>query len=318
MAKQSRKVSRAQERPVSGKERRAQLRAPLSTGEAPVMPDPLGPEQLKATLWRVGLIVGAVWLVGALVAGVSNTRWVTTTALVVPAVLTVAVVGVVIWTIRRTKLAREMQTLLQGVQAGGDRKAAIEQLESGGKKKDPTAIFAKAQLEMQEDPKRALATLETIDLSKVMASVADEARAQRAMIHLTLGQVNLARQLVDNIDQKRQQDLRAKAMMAAISAEAWARSGEAAKAVTTLEVFDLNDEQFAPLKPQILRSLAFAYAHASKTKELKQTLRAMLKIDARLLGAFLQGKGHPLLQKEAKRMVEQSGLVKAKMQFQRH
>ncbi|HSC88536.1 MAG TPA: hypothetical protein VLC09_14740, partial [Polyangiaceae bacterium] len=303
MAKQSRKVSRAQSQQLSGKERRAQLRAPLATGEAPAMPDPLAPEQMRATLLRVGLIVGALWLVGALIAGVSNTRWVSTTALVVPAVLTVLVIGVMIWTIRRTNRAREMQTLLAGVQTDEDRLAALQKLELSGKKSDPTAIFAKAQLEMQQDPKQALATLETIDLSRVMAPVADEARAQRAMIHLTLGQVSLARQLVDNIDPKRQQDLRSKAMIAAISGEAWARSGEAQKALTTLEAYDPNDEQFVQLRPQLLRSLAFAQAYGNKGKELKQTLRAMMKIDARLLGAFLQGKGHPILQKEAKRLL---------------
>lgn len=281
------------------------------------MPDPLAPEQMRATLLRVGLIVGALWLVGALIAGVSNTRWVSTTALVVPAVLTVLVIGVMIWTIRRTNRAREMQTLLAGVQTDEDRLAALQKLELSGKKSDPTAIFAKAQLEMQQDPKQALATLETIDLSRVMAPVADEARAQRAMIHLTLGQVSLARQLVDNIDPKRQQDLRSKAMIAAISGEAWARSGEAQKALTTLEAYDPNDEQFVQLRPQLLRSLAFAQAYGNKGKELKQTLRAMMKIDARLLGAFLQGKGHPILQKEAKRLLEQSGVVRNKMQFQR-
>jgi hypothetical protein len=319
VAKESRKVRRAQERPqTSGKERKAQLRAPLVASEAPVMPDPLAPDQLRSTFLRVGLIVLGLWLVGGMVAGVSNTQWVTVTALVVPAVLTAVVVGVMIWTIRRTRTAREMQQLLQGVESVEDRRAAIAKLEQSGKKTDPAAVFAKAQLEMQEDPKKALATLESIDLGRVMAPVADEARAQRAMIHLTMGQVNLARQLVDNIDPKRQQDLRSKAMMAAISAEAWARSGETQKAITTLSPYDPNDEQFAQLRPQLLRSLAFAYAHASKTKELKQTLRAMLKIDARLLGAFLQGKGHPLLQKEAKRMIEQSGLVRPKMQFQRH
>jgi len=281
------------------------------------MPDPLGPAQMRSTLLRVGLIVGAIWLVGALIAGISTTRWVTTTALVVPAVLTVLVIGVLIWTIRRTQSAREMAGILRGVETADDRRAAIERLESSTKKNDTAAIFARAQLEMQEDPKKALGTLEQVDLGKVMGPVADEARAQRAMIHLTIGQVSLARQLVDNIDLKRHQDMRARAMMAAISAEAWARSGDANRAVETLEIFDLEDEQYAQLKPQLLRSLAYAYAHAGRGKELKRVLRSMLKIDARLLGGFMQGKGHPLLQKEAKRMVEQSGLVPRRMQVQR-
>jgi hypothetical protein len=178
-------------------------------------------------------------------------------------------------------------------------------------------VFAKAQLQMQEDPKEALATLETIDLSKVMGSVADEARSQRAMIHLTLGQVNLARQLVDNIELKRHQDARSRAMIGAIAAEAWSRSGEAKKAIETLDLFDLADDQLSQVRPQLLRSYAYAYAYTSKSRELKQTLRRMVKIDARLLGGFLQGKGHPLLQKEAKRMLEQSGAVPRKMQVQR-
>ena len=52
-----------------------------------------------------------------------------------------------------------------------------------------------------------------------MGSIADEARSQRAMIHLTLGQVNLARQLVDNIELKRHQDPRSRAMIGAIAAD---------------------------------------------------------------------------------------------------
>jgi hypothetical protein len=45
----------------------------------------------------------------------------------------------------------------------------------------------------------------------------------------------------------------------------------------------------------------------------------MLEIDLRLLGGFLNNKKvHPLLQKEAKQLLEQSGQVPRKMQFQRH
>ena len=150
-----------------------------------------------------------------------------------------------------------------------------------------------------------------------MGSVADEARSQRAMIHLTLGQVNLARQLVDNIELKRHQDPRSRAMIGAIAAEAWSRSGDAKKAIETLDLFDLSDAQLAQIKPQLLRSYAYAYAYTAKNKELKQVLRQMVKIDARLLGGFLQGKGHPLLQKEAKRILEQSGAIPRRMQVQR-
>lgn len=319
MANQSRKLSRnaGRDQLVSGKTKRAALSKPMDLGQAPEGVDPFNPAAIKSTVIRVTLILGVVWGVGALIAGMSPSRLTTQIALGVPAVITLLVLGVLVWTVRRTKSAREVADVLKGVETAEDRKAALEKLMGSGKKSDPAKIFARAQLEMQEDPKRALATLEEIDLSKVMGAVADEARSQRAMIHLTMGQVNLARQLVDNIELKRSQDPRSRAMMGAICAETWARSGDGKKAVETLELFDIEDQQLAQLRPQLLRAYAFAYAHTTKTKELKRTLRQMLKVDPRLLGGFLQGKGHPLLQKEAKRMLEQSGAVPRKMQVQR-
>lgn len=319
MAKETRKLRRNQSRDqlVSGKEKKAQLTAPLQADPNAALPDPLAPGAIKSTLIRVGLILLVVWGIGGAIAGMSQSDITTYFALGAPAVITLAVLVVLVWTYRRAQSAREMAGVLQGVQSAEDRRAAIERLETTGKKNDPAKVFAKAQLLMQDDPKAALATLETIDLNKVMGAVADEARSQRAMIHLTMGQVNLARQLVDNIELKRHQDPRSRAMIGAIAAEAWSRSGDAKKAIETLDLFDLDDEQLAQIRPQLLRSYAYAYAYTSKSRELKQTLRRMIKIDARLLGGFLQGKSHPLLQKEAKKMLEQSGVVPRRMQVQR-
>ena len=70
---------------------------------------------------------------------------------------------------------------------------------------------------------QALAALETINLSKAMGTVADEARGQRAMIHLMLDEVPPARDLADGIQLSRHQDVKSRAMLAAIVAEAWAR-----------------------------------------------------------------------------------------------
>ncbi len=318
MAKETRKIRRAAEREQSpSKSKKADMSKPLSLSQGEPQ-NPLGPEQLKSTFTRVGLIVLAIWLVGVLVFGIANEgSWVRIVALAVPAVLTLVVVGTLVWTLRQAKKAQGVASILRGVETADDRKAALEKLEADYKKGDPAKLFAKAQLEMQEDPRKALATLEQINVDKVMGTIADEARGQRAMIHLTLGEVNQARQLSDNIDLKRQQDARSRAMLGAIVAEAWARSGQAQKAVETLDLFDLEDAQLEPLKPQIYRAYAYAYAHQTKTKELKGTLRKMLAIDARLLGGFMVKKTHPLLQKEAKRMIEQSGIVPRKMQIQR-
>src|SRR5690606_23324597 len=130
----------------------------------------------------------------------------------------------------------------------------------------------------QEDPQKALATLEQIDLNKVMAPVADEARAQRAMIHLMQGQVNLARQLADNIELKRHQDAKTRAMMAAVISEAWARSGQAKKGLDTLELFDLEDPDYADLRPQLLRAFSYCYAYTGKTKEMRRMLRKLMDV----------------------------------------
>ena len=91
------------------------------------------------------------------------------------------------------------------------RKEALEKLETDFKKDDTAAIFAKAQLQLQEDPRAALKTLETINLEKVMAPIADEARTQRAMIHLMLGETDEARALADKVDMARHKEPRTRA-----------------------------------------------------------------------------------------------------------
>jgi hypothetical protein len=317
VAKETRKVIRNQQRESkpSAAERKAELTKPVVQG-ASELPDPFGPDMMKSTLSRVGLIVAGVWLVCGLIATVTQSTGLRYGALGLALVLTIAVAAVLIWTVRRTNRAREMAMLLRGVETSDDRKAALLKLESSGKS-DAATLFAKAQLEMQEDPKRALETLESIDLKKEMPQVADEARIQRAMIHLTMGQVSLARQLVDNVDPKRQQDIRSKAMVASICAETWVRTGESKKAEEILAPYREPDEQLQNVRPQLLRAEAYLYAHTSQLKDLRRVLRQMTKIDVRLLGSFLQGKAHPLLMKEAKKMLEQSGAIPRKMMVQR-
>jgi hypothetical protein len=288
---------------------------------APVanVPDPLSREHLAPLLTRLGLPLLGAWVLGALIAGFSHTPVVQWLALGVPAALTLAGAGLVFWIVRQTKKARGVVGILQ--KAGGgtkdERDAAIAELDAQYKSNDPTAIFAKAQLLMQEDPRKALEVLETINLSKVMANMADEARGQRAMIHLMLGEVTRARDLVDGISLARHQDARSRAMLAAVVSEAWARSGQAKRAVDTLSVIDAEDAQLAQIKPQLYRSQAFAFAYTNDMKQARRALKRLADQDARLLGGFMGGKIHPLLQREAKKMLEQSGVIPRKMQVQR-
>jgi hypothetical protein len=315
LARETRKLKRAQSTaPSAGK---AAREAAKSSVRAPAqMPDPMGQGQLKALLVRLGLILLAVWIVFGAVASFMSSPW-NKILFGVPALVTGLGVAVVVWTLRQAKTARGVASILSNVSSDEDRKAALDKLSTDFKKGDTAAIFARAQLELQDDPKKALATLETIDLKKVMAPVADEARGQRAMIHLTQGEVGLARQLVDNIDLSRHQDARTRAMLASVVAEAWARSGDAKKATETLSLFDAEDATYEQIKPQLYRAMAFAAAQSSDLNTMRRALRKLLAVDARLLGGFMMKKTHPLLQKEARKMLEQSGQVPKKMIVQR-
>jgi thioredoxin-like negative regulator of GroEL len=238
-------------------------------------------------------------------------------AITIPALVSVLAAAVVVWALRQSKKARGVASILSGVESAEDRKAALAQLDAGYKQSDPTAVFARAQLEMQDDPKKALATLEKIDLTKVMASVADETRAQRAMIHLTLGDVGPARQLVDNIELSRHRDPKTRAMLTAVCGEAWARTGNAKKGIETLTLIDPDDALYEQLRPQLYRALAYGYAHTNDLKGMRRALKKLMTIDGRLLGGFMMKRTHPLLQKEAKKLAEQSGAMPRKMVVQR-
>lgn len=280
--------------------------------------DPLSPARLKSLGLRLGLPLLAVWFVGVLIAGVVHSDVIEGLALGVPAVLTLAAAVLLGWGLRQARKAQGVAGILSKATTKDDRQAALAELEAKYKGSDPTAIFARSQLLLQDgEPRKALAALETINLSKVMANVADEARGQRAMIHLMLDEVPPARDLADGIQLSRHQDAKSRAMLAAIVAEAWARSGQAKRAADTLSVFDPDDAELVQLRPQLFRAQAYAFAHTDDLKSARRALRRLADQEPRLLGSFLGRKTHPLLQKEAKKLLEQSGAVPRKMQVQR-
>jgi hypothetical protein len=265
------------------------------------------------TVKGLGLRVGVPILIVWVVAGLIGRSW----ALIGAGVITVAAAGLVLWALNFAKKTRAVTSLVQGADTPQARKEALAKLETDYKKGDTAAVFAKAQLLLQEDPRRALTTLEEIDLGKVMAPIADEARAQRAMIHLILGETDRARQLADGIDLSRHQQPKTRATMVTVMGEAWARTGHGKKALDTLSVFDPEDAEFADLKPQMYRAFAFAYAAVNDVKGIRKALRRMLEINPQLLGGFLMKKVHPLLEREARELLKRSNAVPKKMVVKR-
>lgn len=315
MANESRKLKRGPAR-GDGRAKKKALAQPL-VQTPPEMPNPFGKEQLKSLGLRLGLPLLGLWLIGAVIAGMGFGTTATLLALGVPGFVTLFLAGLIVWAVLYARKARGVHGILREAGSAEGRKAALEKLDAGYKKNDVTAAMAKAQLLLQEDPKKALAVMEEIDLSKVMNTVADEVRAQRAMIHLMLGEVTPARPLVDGIDVSRHQDAKTRAMLGSVVGECWARSGQAKKALETLELFDPEDSELAPVRAQLYRALAYAHAHTNDVKALRRDLKKLVDVDLRLLGSFLMKKTHPLLQKEAKKVVERSGQVRPKMVMQR-
>jgi hypothetical protein len=311
MAKEVRKLKRAQARG-------AETESGETTGsKRPAMAMPDMGQQIKSLLARLAIPVVAGWVIcGLFAAMVYSTTW-KIVLITIPSLVTLVAAGLVVFALRQAKKASGVANILRNVHTDADRKTAIEQLETVSKKNDPAAVFAKAQLEMSEDPRKALATLERIDLAKVMAPVADEARGQRGMIHLMLGEVSEAKTLVSSIDLKRHQEPRTRALLAAVSAEAWARSGDGVKATEMLNLFDPEDATFAELKPQLYRARAYAAVHTNDINSMKKALKKLLAQDVRLLGGFMMKRTHPMLQKEAKKLLEQSGQMQRKMVVQR-
>ncbi|MRG95224.1 tetratricopeptide repeat protein [Polyangium spumosum] len=282
-------------------------------------PDPLQMLEPKKLAVRIGIPLALVWCIALFISG-----WISK---VVALVVTLGVAALVVWVLRYAQRSRAVANLVRGADTPEARKEAIEKLESEFGKDDTAAVFARAQLELQEDPKKALATLESIKLEKVMPPVADEARAQRAMIHLVLGETEAAKGLVDKIDLGRHKDAKSRATIAAIVGEAWARAGQAKKAVELLDTLDPNDATYADIKPQLLRSRAFAYAWTNDTKRMKQILRQLSALNPQYLASFITKKKlpggvspkgvHPLLEKEAFEMISKSGMIPRKMEYRR-
>lgn len=285
-----------------------------------VAPDPLSNDNIK----KMGLRLGVPILVGWVIVLAFTEHW---AFKVIMGLVTVGIGGVTIWALRYAQRSKKVVEILKGADTPEGRKQALEKLDTDFKKGDAAAVFAKAQLEMQEDPRKALKTLEQINLQKALAHVADEARAQRAMIHLILGETDEARVLVDPIDLSRHTESKSRATLTAIIGEAWARSGQAKRAVDLLEKIDPMDAVYEDIKPQLLRSRAFAYAFANNSKAMKKTLHDLKGMNVQFLMGFITKKKnpmgvsprgvHPLLEKEAYDLVMKSGTVQRRMEYRR-
>ncbi|MFO0676383.1 MAG: hypothetical protein U0169_07605 [Polyangiaceae bacterium] len=275
---------------------------------------PKPPVDLTKAAIRVGAVLVVLWVVGLGLASFMKSQ----VPVYVLGAVTILVVALGVYAFRTMKKTQALGEILHGAQTAEGREAALKKLETDFKKGDVQATMARAQLEMQTDPKKALESLETIDLGKQLTPVADQVRSMRAMIHLTVGEVAEAKALVDVLELGKQQDAKTRAMFATVAGEAWGRSGNAKKAVETLELFNPDDPEYGEMKVQMWRARAFAYAGNNDMKGASRALKKLSDMSPQLLGMFVgQRKIHPLLEREAKQLLMQSGAMPRKMVRQR-
>ncbi len=222
-----------------------------------------------------------------------------------------AAVGIAAFFIKRNfDKSQEFGALLGEGLSDEDRAARIAKLDAKVDKGDATAIMTKAQMQMQDAPREALETLEKVNLEKANKMVATQVRGMRAMIHLNLGELKAARELADTVDLTKTPDPKSRGNVAAIVAEAWARSGNPIEAAELLDKYDPDHKDFEDIRVQLLRARAFASAHKKDINGMRRALKQMNEISPQLLALFVgQKRIHPLLEKEAKKKLEKSGLM---------
>lgn len=264
--------------------------------------------QLRTVVKVVAIFLVVLWGVStALYSGLSS--WV---PIYVASAITVAIL-VSAYLIRRNFQKSEAMgaMLADGNELSkADREARIASLQKGVDKGEAAAVITKAQLEMQESPKDALATLEKLDLAKAQKVIANQVRGMRAMIHLNFGDCSKARELADEIALDKTPDLKSRANLAGVVAEAWSRSGNPIEGGELLDKYDPNEKGFDEIRVQLYRARVFSAVHKNDLAGMKKAMKLLSEISPQLLITFVSGKRiHPLLQQEARRRLEKSGLI---------
>lgn len=231
---------------------------------------------------------------------------------VVAGVLTAVGIGFGIYVYRLTRKSSNIVEILKGATDAEGRKAALEKLRAeaapGGK--DAMNALAQAQLlAAEQDPEGAIRTLEALDIDAVPAMMRDDVRANLALLYLSSNRAKDARPLANAIEPDKQPQPKAKAMYAAVVAEAKARTGAADEAIKLLEPFKDGDPTLAEMEPLLVRAKVYAAFHAKKRNLAKQQLERLVMIDPNMLGPFFVKNANPELAQIAKTVLQQAGVI---------
>jgi hypothetical protein len=204
-------------------------------------------------------------------------------------VVTAALVGLGLyirsWYLKQKSL---MELAKRGTESPEARKQVIAELEAREKADgDVMSTLMRAQLELQEDPEKAIVTLESIDLKKVPAMLQNEVRGMRAQVYLVKNRLPEAAELCDQIQLSQIQQPEVRSVMAATVAEAWARTGKVKEAQDILGLFSPDDATYGNARVPLLYARIFASFADGKRDTARKDMVTMCKENFLYLGRFM-------------------------------
>jgi len=272
--------------------------APEAAKDAPQAPAAASGIPRKTWLW-IGGIMLAVW------AFAINTG--STVVLIVVGVLTLVVIGVLLWALRTIRKHKSTMSILQGAITSPEaRREALAKLSEGKDANSPTNVFARAQLLAADDPQAALKLLGSVELKSYHPSMQDDVSLLQTQLYLRLGRTGDARKTADvmNLDNPQRKEIRP--LAASIVAEALARSGKPKEALALLDTIELPKKDAEQIALQARVARIFARFAANQRGPARAELAALADEDPNQLGRFVlpQFRVHPELQKLARSVFE--------------
>jgi hypothetical protein len=226
---------------------------------------------------------------------------------IIVGVLTLAMLILMFISFRMLAKQKKVVSLLQGSTASPEaRKDALAKLAEGKDADSPTNIFARAQLQAQDDPEAALRLLDRIELSKYPPMMQDDVSILRVQLCLGTGRTQEARKSADLINLDNPQRAQMKAMSSAIIAEAWARTGKSKDALALLDGIEYPKENRDQIEVQARIARIFARFASNQRGAARNELNALANENPDYLGKFVmpQFKVHPELQKLARSVLQ--------------
>lgn len=262
---------------------------------------------------QIAIGFAVVWIVAGML-----TPYIGYWGLGIAGVLTLVAIGFGLYIWNMMRKSANIVDILKGATDEEGRAKAMAALSAGKGGDDVMNKLAQSQLMMQEDPKEAVAILESIDIKKAPKLLQNDVRAQLGLLYLITNRAKEARALADEMSLDGQVQQKQKAMYAAVMAESFARTGKGSEAGKLLETFDADDPEYAEVRALLLRAQVYTWNNLKKRGRARTALMRLARIDPNQLGAFLQKGTHPQIVALAREVAQKEGLVpRQKMRFQR-